>query len=124
MKASLMLVTGGCTVRVLLEPLAHGGILSIAWKAVPVSAFAELAAVVLFGLNLVMSLATPVPSRFGRKQVNDRMTLYWLVSSYSATRRLLVEHGLITLAEVEHPENPLVTRSTTGRRRLTDDPGG
>jgi len=87
MKASLMLVTAGCTLRVLSEPLAYGGILSVAWKALPVSAFAELTAVLLFGLNLVMSVATPIPSWFGRKQVNDRMTVYWLVASYPATRR-------------------------------------
>ena len=101
MQASLILITAGCTLRVFSEPMAYGGVLSVAWKALPVSAFAELTAVLLFGLNLAMSLATPIPSWFGRKQVNDRMSIYWLVSSYPATRRLLVEHGLFTLAGVE-----------------------
>lgn len=42
-----------------------------------------------------------VPSWFGRKQVNDRMSVYWLISSYPATRRLLVVSGLVTLALAE-----------------------
>jgi hypothetical protein len=57
----------------------------------------ELAAVLCFGFNLAMSLASPIPSWFGRKHVNDRMTVYWLISSYPATRKLLVENGLATL---------------------------
>jgi hypothetical protein len=101
MGASLILITAGCTVRVVSEPLAYGGILTVAWKALPISAFAELSAVLLFGVNLMMSLTAPIPSWFGRKQVNDRMSIYWLVAGYPATRRLLVEHGLITLAAVE-----------------------
>jgi hypothetical protein len=98
MGASLVLITAGCTLRVVSEPLAYSGTLAFAWKALPISALAELTAVLLFGFNLAMSLATPVPSWFARKNVNDRMTIYWLVSSYPATRRLLSEHGLKTLA--------------------------
>lgn len=101
MRWSLVLITLGCAIRVVSEPLAYGGIVNSAWKALPVSAFAELAAILLFGFNLAMSMATPVPCWFGRKQVNDRMGLYWLVSSYPATRRLLVENGLVTLALAE-----------------------
>jgi hypothetical protein len=98
MRWSLLLITAGCTLRVICEPLAYGGIFEPAWKILPVSALAELTAVVLFGMNLAMSLATPVPSWFGRKQVNDRMSVYWLISSYPGTRRLLIENGLVTLA--------------------------
>ena len=101
MGGSLILITVGCAIRVISEPLAYGGIVSIAWKTLPASAFAELTAVILFGFNLAMSLATPIPSWFGRNQVNERMTVYWLISSYPATRRLLVEHGLKALASVE-----------------------
>ena len=101
MGASLMLITTGCAMRVISEPLAYGGIISMAWKTLPASAFAELAAVILFGSNVAMSLATPIPSWFGRKHVNERMTVYWLVTSYPPTRRLLVQHGLKTLANVE-----------------------
>jgi Ca2+/H+ antiporter len=67
MGASLMLITAGCTSRVISEPLAYGGILTAAWKVLPLSAFAELIAVLLFAFNLLMSLATPIPSWFGRK---------------------------------------------------------
>ena len=98
MRASLLLIAAGCGVRVMAEPLAYGGVVAAAWKALPVSAFAELTAVLLFAFNLAMSMATPIPSWFGRKQVSDRMSVYWLVSSYPATRRLLIENGLVTLA--------------------------
>jgi hypothetical protein len=98
MRWSLMLITAGCALRVISEPLAYGGIINFAWKILPVSAIAELSAVLLFGFNLAMTLATPVPSWFGSKQVNDRMSLYWLISSYPATRRLLVNNGLVTLS--------------------------
>ena len=97
MQFSLMLLTAGCALRVISEPLAYGGIVTSAWKVLPVSAFSELAAVLLFGFNLAMSLATPIPSWFGRKQANERMSVYWLISSYPATRKILVENGLVTL---------------------------
>jgi hypothetical protein len=95
---SLALITAGCTLRVISEPLAYGGFVSAAWSVLPLSSFLELTAVLLFAYNLAMSLATPVPAWFGRKQVNDRMTIYWLISSYPATRSLLIENGLRTLA--------------------------
>ena len=110
MGASLILLTAGCTLRVPSEPLAYAGILNFAWKALPISAFAELSAVLLFVLNLAMSLTTPIPAWFGRKQVNERMSIYWLVASYPATFRLLVEHGLITLAVVENIPKTLSLR--------------
>lgn len=110
MRWSLMLITVGCTLRVVSEPLAYGGIVELAWKVLPISAFAELAAILLFGLNVALSLATPIPSWFGRKQVNDRMSIYWLISSYPATRRLLVESGLASLAMAEEVPKSLSLR--------------
>lgn len=101
MRYALVLITLGCTLRVVCEPLAYGGIFIPAWKVLPVSAFAELAAVLLFGFNLAMSLAAPIPSWFGRQQVHDRMRVYWLISSYPATRKLLIENGLAALARAE-----------------------
>lgn len=101
MGASLVLITAGCALRVLMEPLAYGGILPVAWKVLPASAFAELAAVLFFAFNLAKSLMAPIPAWFGRKQVNDRMSVYWLVSSYPATRRILVGNGLATLSVAE-----------------------
>jgi hypothetical protein len=97
MRVSLVLITAGCTLRVVSEPLAYSGISAGAWKALPISAFAELAAVLLFAFNMSMSMATPIPAWFGRKHVNDGMSVYWLVSSYAATRRILIEGGLRTL---------------------------
>jgi hypothetical protein len=110
MRVSLFLITAGCALRVVSEPLAYGGIVEAAWKTLPVSAFLELAAVLLFGINLAMSLATPVPSWFGREQVNDRMSVYWLVSSYPATRRVLIEGGLATLAHADRVPKSLSVR--------------
>ncbi|HKE20987.1 MAG TPA: NnrS family protein [Bryobacteraceae bacterium] len=99
MSIALWLITAGCALRVTAEPLAYTGAVPAAWVILPVSAFTELAAVLLFGFNLAMSLAAPVPSWFGRKHVNDRMSVYWLVSSYPATRGILIESGLATLAK-------------------------
>lgn len=110
MHLSLVLITAGCSLRVLAEPLAYGGLVDAAWKVLPVSAFTELSAVLLFGLNIAASLATPVPSWFGRKQVNDRMSVYWLVSSYATTRRIMIANGLVTLAKVDAIPRSLTLR--------------
>jgi uncharacterized protein involved in response to NO len=101
MRFSLALLTAGCTLRVLAQPLAYGAIVEAAWKLLPFSAICELAAVLLFGLNLAMSLATPIPSWFARKHVNDRMSVYWLIASYPPTRRILVDNGLVTLGRAD-----------------------
>jgi hypothetical protein len=98
MRWSLALITPGCALRVIAEPLAYGGHAAWAWRLLPVSAFVELSAVLLFAANLAASLAAPVPSWFGRRHVNARMSVYWLVSSYPGTRRILEENGLRTLA--------------------------
>ena len=110
MRISLLLITAGCALRVVSEPLACGNILIAAWKILPVSAFAELAAVLLFAFNMMMSLASPIPAWFGRKQVNDRMSVYWLISSYPATRKLMVANGLVTLANAKAVPKSLTLR--------------
>lgn len=110
MRASLLLITAGCALRVVSEPLAYMGISGAAWKALPVSGFVETIAVLAFGLNIAASLATPVPSWFGRKQVSDRMSVYWLVSSYPETREILIESGLATLARVRRIPHSLSLR--------------
>jgi hypothetical protein len=118
MRASLLLITAGCLIRVISEPLAYGGIVAAAWKVLPASALAELTAVLLFALNLAMSLATPIPSWFGRKHVNDRMSVYWLVSSYPATRKILIECGLRTLEHVETVPKTLSLREAAHADRV------
>ena len=100
MRWSLVLLTSGCTLRVLSEPLAYAGVASWAWRVLPASAFIELSGVVLFVLNMGKTLATPIPTWFGREQIKGTMTLYWYVSSYPATRQLLIEAGLTTLQRV------------------------
>ena len=53
---SLLLLQIGCTLRVSSEPLAYEGLLSFAWKLLPASGFLELSAVLLFAINLALTL--------------------------------------------------------------------
>jgi len=122
MRASLVLITVGCTVRVISEPLAYGGIVAVAWRALPVSAFAELTAVLLFALNLEMSLATPIPSWFGRKQVNDRMSIYWLISSFRYAQDSHRKRTLHAGTRQSSAQDPFFGRGRPRRRCCTRDP--
>jgi uncharacterized protein involved in response to NO len=54
---SLLLLQLGCMLRVSSEPLAYEGFSMTAWKVLPISASLELAAVLLFAVNLVMTYA-------------------------------------------------------------------
>jgi uncharacterized protein involved in response to NO len=56
---SLLLLYGGCFLRVSSEPLAYEGIWLPAWKVLPVSALIELTAVSLFALNILITLIRP-----------------------------------------------------------------
>jgi hypothetical protein len=107
---SLVLLTAGCALRVTAEPLAYGHVLPLAWKVLPVSAVIELTAVLLFALNIGRTLATPMPAWFLRQQVKDTMPLYWYVTSYPATRRLLIEAGVRTLATAREVPRSLTLR--------------
>ena len=57
MLVSLLLLQCGCTLRVTSEPLAYEGFSMFAWKVLPVSATFELAGVLVFAFNLVMTYA-------------------------------------------------------------------
>lgn len=57
MFASLVMLTCGCALRVSSEVLAYQGYASWAWRGLPLSALAELTAVVIFALNLALSFA-------------------------------------------------------------------
>jgi hypothetical protein len=59
---SLVLLQTGCTLRVSSEPLAYEGILPFAWKVLPVSGFLELSAVLLFAINLALTLSFGRPA--------------------------------------------------------------
>ncbi|MCW5979642.1 MAG: NnrS family protein [Bryobacteraceae bacterium] len=107
---SLMLLTVGCTLRVIAEPLAYSGLIPGLWSVLPVSATLELLAVVFFAGNLMATMLSPVPAWISRKQVNDSMSLYWYIHSYPATRRLLVKEGLTTLASANAVPRSLTLR--------------
>lgn len=59
MFASLLLLNLGCTLRVVLEPMAYEGYWRFAWKLLPYSAITELTAVVLFAWNIFATLLQP-----------------------------------------------------------------
>ena len=56
MLLSLVLLQLGCTIRVSSEPLAYEGILSFAWRTLPISGMIELTAVLVFALNLGLTV--------------------------------------------------------------------
>lgn len=56
---SLLLLYGGCTLRVASEPLAYEKLWAPAWKILPCSAVMELAAVSVFALNIGVTLYRP-----------------------------------------------------------------
>lgn len=97
MGASLWVLNLGCLLRVSTESVAYsvGG---IAWHILPFSAFLELAAVLMFVANLGLSLAHPMLVWFGPESIKPTMTVYWCIASFPATRRVLIDSGLNTLA--------------------------
>jgi hypothetical protein len=95
---SLAALTAGCVLRVASEPLAYTDLVPSAWSLLPVSAFIELSAVLIFAYNMLRSMATPIPAWFGREQVKETMPLYWYLASYPACRPVLVRAGLTGLA--------------------------
>lgn len=56
---SLLLLHGGCFLRVASEPLAYDNLWAPAWKILPCSAVIELTAVSLFALNIGVTLCQP-----------------------------------------------------------------
>ncbi len=107
---ALGLLGAGCLVRVISEPLAYANLYPLFWRVLPVSAAIELTAVLVFAYNIVRTLATPMPAWFYREQVKDIMPLYWYVTSYPATRRLLIDSGLHTLRTARQVPTSLTLR--------------
>jgi len=63
MFASLLLLSAGCLLRVSSEILAYRGLYPPAWSWLPFSAYAEMTAVTLFAINIVISFAKrPTPT--------------------------------------------------------------
>lgn len=99
MGISLWLLVVGCTLRVASESLAYG-FQNGAWKWLPVSAFIELAAVLVFAGNLLKTLLAPVPAWFEATSVRPDLPLYFYLASFPETRRVLIAAGLKTLEQV------------------------
>lgn len=59
---SLLLLTGGCVLRVGSEILAYQGFAAWAWSWLPVSAITEMSAVTIFALNLLLTFAGSPPA--------------------------------------------------------------
>jgi uncharacterized protein involved in response to NO len=56
MLLSLLCLQTGCLLRVASEPVAYEGILSFAWRVLPISGMLELSGVLLFAINLTLTL--------------------------------------------------------------------
>ncbi len=56
MLLSLLLIQTGCTLRVSSEPLAYEGVTAFAWKTLPISGMLELSGVLVFGLNIALTM--------------------------------------------------------------------
>ncbi len=55
MFAALLLLTGGCALRVFSQVAAYEGFLGAAWRLLPVSAVIELSAVLVFVVNMLLT---------------------------------------------------------------------
>jgi hypothetical protein len=110
MLGALVLLTAGCALRVFSEPLAYAGIAPWAWALLPVSAVTELVAVLLFAANIGATMMSPMPAWILPRTVHENLPLYWYVTSYPATRRLLVSSGLKTLAHVREVPRALTLK--------------
>jgi len=59
---SLLLLQTGCMLRVSSEPLAYEGLLAFAWKTLPVSGVLELSGVLVFAVNLYLTMLAGEPA--------------------------------------------------------------
>lgn len=98
MGAALWILNLGCLLRVATEAVAYsaGG---LAWKLLPYSALLELTAVLLFAANLALTFARPMLAWFAPEDVKDSLAVYWYVSSFPKTRRVMVRSGMKTVAQ-------------------------
>lgn len=105
---ALVLLATGCAIRVTTEPLAYAGVANYAWSLLPASAILELTAVLLFASNMAVTLLRPMPAWMDLKLVTAELKVYWLVSSYPDTRRILINAGLGTIGRA-----PAIPRTLT-----------
>jgi uncharacterized protein involved in response to NO len=121
MLAALLLLTAGCALRVASEPLAYSGTAPFAWKVLPVSAVIELTAVLAFALNIGVTLAKPFPAWIALDGVTADLPLYWYISAYPRTRRIMERAGLATLARVRRVPQSLTLRAAAAADRADVD---
>ena len=121
MLIALVLLTAGCALRVTSEPLAYSGAAPLAWKVLPVSAIIELTAVLAFALNLGVTLARPFPAWIALDGITAELPLYWYVSAYPRTRRIMERGGLHTLARVGRVPQSLTLRAAAEADRADLD---
>lgn len=70
---SLLLLQTGCTLRVCSEPLAYEGIASFAWKTLPISGMLELSGVLVFAVNIALTILLG-RSAFAAKSAGEHAT--------------------------------------------------
>ena len=99
MSATLWLISLGCLLRVSSESIAYS-VAGISWEVLPISALLELSAVVIFVVNMGMTLFQPIPAWFGPGGVAPHLPVYFYVTSFPKTKRVLIEAGLKTLDRV------------------------
>lgn len=97
MAASLWLLSLGCALRVASEAAAYGTPGAWAWGLLPLSAYLELSGVLLFVANLGLTLARAPRAWFRLEAIGGDLSVYWCVSSFPSTRKLLAKAGLTTL---------------------------
>jgi hypothetical protein len=102
MGVSLWLLAIGCFLRVSSEAVAYSASGGWSWQVLPISGLFELAAVCFFVFNLGWTMLQPVPAWFGPSGVAPQMTVYFYVSSFPKTKRVLIESGLKTLELVKN----------------------
>jgi uncharacterized protein involved in response to NO len=101
MGASLWLLAMGCFLRVSSEAVAYSSNGGWSWRILPISGLLELTAVCLFVFNLGWTMLQRVPAWFGPSGVAPQMTVYFYISSFPKTKRVLIDSGLKTLERVK-----------------------
>ncbi len=100
MTASLLSLNIGCVLRVICESVAYSSTHDLAWRLLPVSAWIEFAAVLLFALNMAATQLKPAPIWFDPELLNINLSLFWFVNAYPGVRKLLQRAGLRRLREL------------------------
>jgi hypothetical protein len=66
--------------------------------------------VLLFAWNIGRTLLSPMPAWIEASSIHESLPLYWYVTSYPGTRRLLAEAGLATLGRARSVPRSLTLR--------------